>query len=143
MNRDKVKLILEELDREVPTEEAILRIHKQTKPYGNILLGNETGLMRFGIESMKCALYSKSGSEEAVQSFENTEFDFLQGDELEMYCFKRNDRVEKLTLEQSREETRLQFNAPTRIYIWAFLIVFALLMFVGVFTVVNWGFALF
>jgi hypothetical protein len=143
MNREKVKWHLKELDQEIPQTGALLRIHKQRRPYGNVLIGNETGLLRFGLESMRKATNSKSRKAGIVEDFDGTELDYLQGDELEMYRFWRDDAVEKLTLEQSKEETRLNFNSSTRFFIYCFLSLFIVFIFIGVYTSVNWLFRFF
>lgn len=143
MNRDKVKWLLEKLEEEIPKTGALLRIHKQRLPYGNVIIGNEKGLLRFGVESIAKALHSESQTLETVDDFNGTELDYLQGDELEMFCFTRDDAVEKLTLEQSKEETRLNFNPSTRFFIYCFLGLFVLFIFIGVYTAVGWFLSMF
>ncbi|MCG8527917.1 MAG: hypothetical protein MI748_16155 [Opitutales bacterium] len=135
--QQRIASLLADLEKEIPTEDPKLRIHKQHKPYGNVLLGNRAGLLKFGIESMKTALEPHSSFEKPLNDFKDEALDEMQADELEPYAFWRDDDVEVLTLEQSREETRLDFGIKTRFWMTALVILFAGFLFVGVFTVVR------
>jgi hypothetical protein len=137
MNRDKIEELLHTLDKEVPEENAMLRIHKQIKPYGNVLLGTRNGLLRFGIHAMRKGLSIDTRSNE-VDRFEGTELDYLQGDELEPYQFQRNDKVEKLTLEQSQRQTRSKFDTSTRFWIFGYISILSVFVAIGVYTSIGW-----
>lgn len=89
---------LDKLDRAVPKEGALVRIERSHKPWGDIVTGNQLGLLRFGIESIRAGL--EQPEEAAAYDADHlNDLRYVQGKEPEQFWFRRHEEIEKLVID--------------------------------------------
>jgi hypothetical protein len=138
---ERIVKLVDELDRMVPKDGALVTFEEVFKPIGHLITANQTGLLRLGIECLRAGLCPEDQTSDAQSRLRQLEhLAYLAGGDFDTVAgLRRDDQLRYKsappapTLEdQAREWKKVGWIAP------AFLVCFFICATVGAVSIVKW-----